>query len=1176
MNFEEQPLKYADLFLITGPTGAGKTTLLDAVTLALYRTTPRLNKGENRTLYVNKDEITGVDPRSLMRMNTGEAYSKVYFTGNDGKEYCATWSVVRGTRKNPKASMSNNVWMVQNLTDGTEKVGDKRETYNEVRAVINAAVGLDYEQFCRTTMLAQGEFTQFLKSDEKGKADILEKISGSEIYSKIGAEIYRLFMEADKNYKAEQEKHSNIVVMGAQERQAKEDKVKAKGNGIELIDRKGKELQTVIDWCKDFGKAASGFDEAKGKADVAKLEVESEAFKQMEARVNDWNSTVTVRGSLALYELAQKKKSESAAELEALEGDFIKAVAGSVCVAQQLEEKREKKRVLDEVVAAQQVNASAYGNAQSIVAGIENISKTRAQIASKENSLKSCREVELPLAQKALVEFQEKYNKAMQAQDNAKADVDKADQALKALNLGELRNKRNFVAEVKGAVIGISNLEGDIAQEKENYASVEQQIAPAKEALAIEQQELERLEKEHQRRKQSVDDLVKMLRQQLAESLGAEDNVCPVCGQFVAKLQDDAVLDEQYAKIAREFEQQKGKCMGAETLLHQLEAALELSYRTLSQKQLQLDSARKELDNKVIEADAAAGISAAAAGISAAAAGTTAAASGTTAARWVAMTPVQLQVVLDGLDTQIEAAEALDKECKKLSGKYNDCVAEAARLHKDVVKGEAEVKLKGERIVELEKDLEVLRGEFAQAEASVCGLLEGSDGWICDWKAEPGAFVKEISCKAKCYFDNLQKVAAMEAWIGKMEPSVAQMASAREGIEQKMPQWVAKAAAEADAAAQQAVAQLAVAQQAAAQQAVAQQAAATQLTVTDVQALLKLWSALDSGVASHLNMIAANEQESAKNKAAVEEFLRANDAFGWERLQELQGIGSDAAGAAAQEINTKRNAYAVAVQLLDDAQAKLQQILAQKPVQLLQLHSGQQSGCQSDEQPLENLSGQLEELENQKNALQLQRDELVEARRLLQKELADDDANIRLKGDTSRLDALKAVAEKWREFNSVFGDKEGNTLKKIAQSFVLESLLNAANRHLQNMSPRYRLLVVPGSLDLMLEDKYNGFSTRSTNSISGGESFLVSLSLALALADFGQHLGVSTLFIDEGFGTLSGEPLQNAINTLRTLHSQTGRQVGIISHREELRENIPVQIKVNLPAGSSAAKIEIV
>ena len=125
------------------------------------------------------------------------------------------------------------------------------------------------------------------------------------------------------------------------------------------------------------------------------------------------------------------------------------------------------------------------------------------------------------------------------------------------------------------------------------------------------------------------------------------------------------------------------------------------------------------------------------------------------------------------------------------------------------------------------------------------------------------------------------------------------------------------------------------------------------------------------------------------------------------------------------------------------------------------------------------------------------------------------------------------------------------------------------------MAPRYRLLVNPGSLLLKLEDKYNGYATRSTNSISGGESFLVSLALALALADFGQHLGVSTLFIDEGFGTLSGEALQCAINTLKALHSNSGRQVGIISHREEIRDNIPVQIKVNSSSGCSASTVEI-
>ena len=177
------------------------------------------------------------------------------------------------------------------------------------------------------------------------------------------------------------------------ERKAKEDEVKAKDSGIEVIDKKGRELQTLIDWHRDYGKATSDFNEAQDKADAAKIEVESEAFQQKEKEINDWNSTVKVRANLALYELAQRKKLESATQLEALEGDFIKAVAGSVCLAKQLEGKRVEKGDLDEVVAAQQVNASAYGNVQSIVAGIEGMGRTAAQIASKENSLKNCKHI---------------------------------------------------------------------------------------------------------------------------------------------------------------------------------------------------------------------------------------------------------------------------------------------------------------------------------------------------------------------------------------------------------------------------------------------------------------------------------------------------------------------------------------------------------------------------------------------------------------------------------------------------------------------------------------------------------------------------------------------------------------------------------------------------------------
>jgi exonuclease SbcC len=185
VDFEKAPLSDAELFLITGTTGAGKTTLLDAICLALYNTTPRIAKGQTGKSEANEDNLTGKDSRNIMRLNTGHAYSKLWFEGNDGHNYLAEWSVSRGKHCKVNVSMSNELWTITNLDTGAHISGQKDADYKEVAAKIIAAVGLDFKQFCRTTMLAQGEFTEFLKSDEDAKAEILEKISGTEIYRKI-------------------------------------------------------------------------------------------------------------------------------------------------------------------------------------------------------------------------------------------------------------------------------------------------------------------------------------------------------------------------------------------------------------------------------------------------------------------------------------------------------------------------------------------------------------------------------------------------------------------------------------------------------------------------------------------------------------------------------------------------------------------------------------------------------------------------------------------------------------------------------------------------------------------------------------------------------------------------------------------------------------------------------
>ena len=170
----------------------------------------------------------------------------------------------------------------------------------------------------------------------------------------------------------------------------------------------------------------------------------------------------------------------------------------------------------------------------------------------------------------------------------------------------------------------------------------------------------------------------------------------------------------------------------------------------------------------------------------------------------------------------------------------------------------------------------------------------------------------------------------------------------------------------------------------------------------------------------------------------------------------------------------------------------------------------------------------------------------------------------------------KGDYQKWSRINELFGDATGSKFRKIAQSYVLDSLIRSANSYMKTLTDRYTLKVAPGTFVISIEDAYQGYVSRAASTISGGESFLVSLSLALALSDIGQQLAVDTLFIDEGFGTLSGEPLQNAINTLRSLHTKSGRHVGIISHVEELQERIPVQIQVVQEGNNSSSKVEVV
>ena len=157
----------------------------------------------------------------------------------------------------------------------------------------------------------------------------------------------------------------------------------------------------------------------------------------------------------------------------------------------------------------------------------------------------------------------------------------------------------------------------------------------------------------------------------------------------------------------------------------------------------------------------------------------------------------------------------------------------------------------------------------------------------------------------------------------------------------------------------------------------------------------------------------------------------------------------------------------------------------------------------------------------------------------------------------------REVSEHWASLNEIAGSSDGGKFRRIAQGYTLDVLLSYANVQLSELSKRYRLERVPDTLALQVIDRDMCDEVRTVHSLSGGESFLVSLALALGLSSLSSNrMRVESLFIDEGFGSLDAETLRVAMDALDSLRTR-GRKIGVISHVQEMTERIPVQIKVN-------------
>ena len=301
IDFDAQPLADSEVFLITGKTGAGKSTILDAICLALYADTPRLDTTKMQGDTLDGEKAVKIDdPRQLMRRNTGEASVTLTFIGSNGCSYEASWSVARARNK-ATGNLKSKEWQLHNLDTDICLTKER-----EIREEIHAAIGLDFKQFCRTTLLAQGEFTRFLNSKDDEKAEILEKITGVSVYTKIGAKVYEITNQKKRLWEDAEQLVKNVQTLSDEVIAQKKEEITALETQYQEVKKQHDTDKKKCDWLKTDAELAGKVKKATEDSEKAAAITQSEDFKKAEALVSQWQATIEARNWLTTKNKAKR------------------------------------------------------------------------------------------------------------------------------------------------------------------------------------------------------------------------------------------------------------------------------------------------------------------------------------------------------------------------------------------------------------------------------------------------------------------------------------------------------------------------------------------------------------------------------------------------------------------------------------------------------------------------------------------------------------------------------------------------------------------------------------------------------------------------------------------------------------------------------------------------------
>ena len=519
VDFTAEPLHSAGIFAISGPTGAGKSTLLDALCLALYDKAPRFATSvESVNLAdVGDNQINQSDVRNLLRRGTSDGYAEVDFLGIDGRRYRSRWSV-RRTRNKISGSLQPQTLEVKELDTEKEFQGTKKELLIQLVEL----VGLTYEQFTRTVLLAQNDFATFLKSKGAAKAELLEKLTGTGVYSRISQEVYARNKAAQEEVTLIQNQMNVIELMPEEEllalQKEKELSAEKRVTGIKLLAEQNEQLNVVRS--------------LKMQEDLWKKKQQEEQEEQARLKM--------LQGALASQEegLVHFK-----AQWEAIQPDLKKARQLDVQIQSQQDSYTQSKQML------QSANKQVSEQEQKMRMATEQLQVSYSSLNRLLNHVGIEEALQLEQVEEILRQEADKLTAGINTNEERLLRLNSFGYPLLTEEQMKLQKELTRQQNIRQLTETQTKTKAEIERLEKETTDCLKQLTEQETALKVTQRLYENA-------RMAVGKDVKALRQQLQEG-----EACPVCGSTVHPYhQEQEVVDTLFRSIEQEYNAAVANC----------------------------------------------------------------------------------------------------------------------------------------------------------------------------------------------------------------------------------------------------------------------------------------------------------------------------------------------------------------------------------------------------------------------------------------------------------------------------------------------------------------------------------------------------------------------------------------------------------------------------------------